>query len=144
MQTAIYVPTKNDYPEMAEVWEASVRATHLFLSEEYLLHIKSLLYEIFDMLKLYCISHNGNITGIMGLSDDKIEMLFIHPDAMGKGLGKKLLLFAVNEKGIKKVDVNEQNEPATAFYKHMGFEVISRAETDSIGKPHPILAMQKP
>lgn len=78
----------------------------------------------------------------MGLSDDLIEMLFIHPDEQGKGYGKTLLEFAVNERGFRKVDVNEQNEQAFRFYRNRGFEVISRDETDAQGKPFPILHMQ--
>ena len=45
-------------------------------------------------------------------------MLFIHPDEQGKGYGKTLLEFAVNERGFRKVDVNEQNEQAFRFYRN--------------------------
>lgn len=143
MQSAILTPTKVDYPEMVDVWEASVRATHHFLDEEYIRHIKSLLYDIFNMLNLYCYRHNEKIAAIMGLSEDKIEMLFVDPEIRGIGIGKQLVLYAINEKGIKKVDVNEQNKQAVGFYQHTGFNVISRTETDSLGKPYPILLMQK-
>ena len=46
----------------------------------------------------------------MGLSDELIEMLFVHPDEQGKGYGKQLMQYALHEKHIYKVDVNEQNE----------------------------------
>jgi len=60
----------------------------------------------------------------------------------GRGIGKELLLFALAQQKVKRVDVNEQNEQAVGFYKHMGFVSISRSELDGAGKPYPILHME--
>lgn len=134
---------QTDFPEIVEVWEASVRATHDFLTETDIEALKPLiLNEYLDAVELFCIWENGEILGFLGLSPDKIEMLFLRPDARGKGIGKELLLFAIQEKGIRKVDVNEQNPQAVGFYRHMGFEVVSRSPLDSQGKPFPIMSME--
>ncbi len=133
-----------DYQEVVEVWEASVRATHQFLKEEDILYFKPLiLNEFLKAVDLYCErDETGSITGFLGVADGKIEMLFIHPESRGTGIGKKLLQFAVDNLHATLVDVNEQNTQAVDFYKHMGFEVISRSELDSMGKPFPILHME--
>jgi putative acetyltransferase len=39
-------------------------------------------------------------------------MLFVDPVARGKGIGKLLMQYAIEEHKISKVDVNEQNEQA--------------------------------
>ena len=137
-------PTPQDYDELLTVWEASVRSTHHFLTEENIQFYKSLVRnQYFQAVELYIIrNREGKIAAFMGLSDELIEMLFVHPDEQGKGYGKTLLEFAVNERGFHKVDVNEQNEQAFRFYRNRGFEVISRDETDAQGKPFPILHMQ--
>lgn len=144
LPTNIFVATEKDYPELSELWEASVRSTHHFLSAEDIQYYKPLVQNVyFPAVQLYTIKNKDNrISGFLGLSDDLIEMLFIHPDEQGKGYGKTLLEFAVNERGFRKVDVNEQNEQAFRFYRNRGFEVISRDETDAQGKPFPILHMQ--
>ena len=144
LPTNIFVATEKDYPELSELWEASVRSTHHFLSAEDIQYYKPLVQNVyFPAVQLYIIKNKDNrISGFLGLSDNLIEMLFIHPDEQGKGYGKTLLEFAVNERGFRKVDVNEQNEQAFRFYRNRGFEVISRDETDAQGKPFPILHMQ--
>ena len=95
------------------------------------------------MVELYIIrNERGKIAAFMGLSDELIEMLFVHPEEQGKGLGKRLIQFALQETPIRKVDVNEQNTTALHFYQHLGFQVIGRDETDSSHKPFPILHLQ--
>lgn len=137
-------PTPKDYDELLALWEASVRSTHHFLTEENILFYKSLIREeYFPTIDLYIIrNREGKITAFMGLSDELIEMLFVHPDEQGKGYGKRLMKYAIHNKHIYKVDVNEQNEQALQFYLYLGFEVASRDATDSTGNPFPILHLQ--
>ncbi|WP_132052384.1 GNAT family N-acetyltransferase [Pseudocnuella soli] len=146
MTQNIVRPTEADFDALTQLWEASVRATHHFLQPEDILWLKpKIRNEYLYAVALYCSKNSaGAIEGFLGTSADKIEMLFIHPQARGKGVGKNLLRYAVNELGKTKVDVNEQNEQAVGFYRHMGFTVIDRTETDSLGKPYPILCMERP
>lgn len=134
----------SEYGAITELWEASVRATHDFLKEEDILFFKPLiLNEYLAAVKLFCKKDaNQQITGFLGTSEEKIEMLFIHPLFRGKGIGKELLEYAIKVLGIRKVDVNEQNEQAVGFYKRFGFKVIGRTQVDSIGKPYPVLQME--
>lgn len=140
----IEVPASSDFAELISVWEASVRATHDFLKEEDILFFKPLiLNEYLKAVNLYCVKNDsGAIAGFMGLREDSIEMLFIHPCFRGSGIGKALLQFAVNDQKITKVDVNEQNGQAAGFYIKMGFAVTNRSAVDSMGKPYPILHME--
>ncbi|WPP50307.1 acetyltransferase [Catalinimonas niigatensis] len=133
-----------DFPEIVEVWEASVRATHHFLTEEDILYFKPLiLNEYLDAVDLWvALDPQHKIVGFLGESEGNIEMLFIHPDHRGKGAGKLLLHHAIHELHAHKVDVNEQNEQAVGFYKQMGFVIVKRSEKDGLGKPYPILHMQ--
>ena len=84
---------------------------------------------------------DGRPVGFAGLSGDNLEMLFVHPDFFGRGLGRALLSFATREKGVTRVDVNEQNKRAEGFYRAHGFRTTSRDETDADGLPYPILHM---
>ncbi len=140
----IMQPSTNDYEELIRIWEESVRATHDFITEDDIQFYKPLiLNEYFKMVKLFCDKdEKQQITGFMGIAEDKLEMLFVDPAKHGKGIGKKLLTYAITKEKVKKVDVNEQNEQAVGFYKHMGFSVVSRSEVDAAGKNYPILSME--
>ena len=125
------------------MWETSVRATHTFLTEDDIQFFKPLILNDFlDAVNLRCVKNDeGRILGFVGVAGGNIEMLFLDPGNRGKGIGRLLVQYAIDEMGAKKVDVNEQNPDAAGFYKHVGFEVINRSPLDSMGKPFPILHM---
>ncbi len=127
--------------ELVEVWEASVRSTHHFLTEKDIQFFKPLVRDKYiPAVELYTIRNRQNrIAAFMGLSDELIEMLFVHPEEQGKGYGKQLIEFAIYRKHIFKVDVNEQNEKAISFYLNRRFDIVGRDETDPSGNPFPIL-----
>lgn len=135
---------ESEYKEVVEVWENSVRATHYFLKEADIQYFKPrILNTYLDAVELRCIRNNTNqIVGFLGVAMNKLEMLFVHPEYIGKGIGKALLEYSIYELRVKEVDVNEQNEQAVEFYKHFGFIVEGRSESDSTGKPYPIVHMK--
>ena len=137
--------TVADFKEITEVWEASVRATHHFLKEEDIQLFKPLiLNEYLYAVDVYTIKNEkASITGFLGTAADKLEMLFVHPASRGKGIGQTLLRFAIDQLGINKVDVNEQNSQAVGFYQHFGFRMVGRSERDGMGKPYPLLQMER-
>ena len=137
------VPAKAaDYPMLVDIWEASVRATHTFLAEADLQRLRSrLATDYFPAVELHMLLTDGRPVGFAGLSGDNLEMLFVHPDFFGRGLGRALLSFAIREKGVTRVDVNEQNKRAEGFYRAHGIRTTSRGETDADGLPYPILHM---
>ncbi|KUM55036.1 acetyltransferase [Rheinheimera sp. EpRS3] len=134
---------KAEYQTLIEIWETSVRATHDFLSEEYLQQLKPLILEqYFDAVNLTCAkTSTGEIVGFCGVHDGNIEMLFIAPEMRGQGIGALLAAHAITVQGATKVDVNEQNLKALGFYQRMGFAVTGRSPTDGQGKPYPLLHM---
>ena len=72
----------------------------------------------------------GQILGFLGVAGRNLEMLFLHSNAFGKGLGRLCLDYSINKMGVEKVDVNEQNERALGFYLHCGFQIVGRSELD--------------
>lgn len=143
MPLYIDIVKENEYAEIVAIWEASVRATHHFLTEADIQYFKPLIHrQYLHQVNLFCARNEDNrILGFLGVADHKIEMLFVHPSAFGKGAGKKLAQYAMEKLKATRVDVNEANSKAVGFYQHMGFKVVRRSPLDSLGKPFPILHM---
>lgn len=129
----------DEYEAVEGVWWASVQATHQFISSEYLLEIKSKIKsDYLPQVELYVWREQGQVKAFLGMSTEAVEMLFVHPNSSGRGIGQALLTFAV-QNGRCHVDVNEANKAVLAFYEKQGFRIVGRTEHDSAGKPYPIL-----
>jgi len=133
-----------DHPALIELWEAAVRATHAFLGEADIAAIRQALRTDYlpAVSLLAARDGHGRLLGFAGTAGDMLEMLFVAPDRHGHGIGGQLLRHVVAERGIRRVDVNEQNPTATAFYLAHGFRQNGRSATDGAGRPFPLLHLQ--
>ena len=129
---------------LLNIWEESVRATHLFLSDSETEKIKEYVPQAFGEVENLIVAEDdsGRLVGFMGTSENRLEMLFLSSDKRGQGIGKRLITFGIANCGINEVTVNEQNPQAIGFYKHMGFETYKRTDLDEQGNPYPILYMK--
>lgn len=129
--------------ELTTLWEASVRATHRFLTEDAIQKLIPFVKKGLSGVETLVVAYdNHKPVAFMGIDTDKIEMLFVSPDCLGKGIGKELAELGIAQYRVRYVDVNEQNPQAAGFYRHIGFEVFERTEWDEQGNPFPILKMR--
>ena len=130
--------------QLLNVWEESVRATHHFLSDEEIRRIKGYVPQALAGVQSLVIAVNGSgePAAFMGVEDHRLEMLFLAPGERGKGLGKQLLLYGIQNYGVQELTVNEQNPQAVGFYERMGFITYKRTDHDEEGGPYPLLYMK--
>lgn len=131
--------------QIVGVWESSVRATHLFLSQEEIEDIKKYVPQaIMEVPHLMVIKDdNDSLMGFMAIAQRRLEMLFIAQEGRGHGYGKYLLQYGISHYSIHDLAVNEQNPLARGFYEHMGFQVYKRTKNDEQGNPYPLLYMKR-
>ena len=127
--------------QLLEVWEKSVRATHLFLSDREIKNIKEYVPQALNGIAHLMIDAGeaGRAVAFMGIEDGTLEILFISPEERGKGLGKRLIEYGIESYSVERLAVNEQNPQAKKFYEHMGFHVNKRTGLDEQGNPYPLL-----
>ena len=130
--------------QLTVVWEKSVKATHLFLSANDVTEIKKYVPQALNGIAHLIIAENKENCPVafMGIEEQKLEMLFIAPEERGKGLGRKLIQYGIENYSVNELAVNEQNPLAKGFYEHMGFHVYKRTEYDEQGNPYPLLYMK--
>ena len=130
--------------QLLVIWEASVRATHLFLSDAEVRKIKEYVPQALTGVPHLVIAERetGSPVAFMGVEGQRLEMLFLSPEERGAGLGRQLLDYGIRRYGIHEVTVNEQNPQAVGFYEHMGFKTYKRTDLDEEGSPYPLLYMK--
>lgn len=94
---------------LLNIWESSVKATHLFLSDDEIKNIKQYVPRAILEIPILIVAKNetGNPIGFMGISDKSLEMLFIEDKSRGFGIGKMLLNYGIENYSINNLTVNE-------------------------------------
>ena len=130
--------------KLVSVWEKSVRVTHLFLSEDEIERIKEYVPQALEGVAHLLTAENGNgeTVAFIGIENGRLEMLFVLPSERGKGIGKRLLMYGIENYGVNELTVNEQNPQAVGFYEHLGFRTYKRTELDEQGGAYPLLYMR--
>ncbi len=131
--------------QLTTIWEDSVRATHLFLSEAEIQTIKAYVPQALTGVSHLLVAEKmpGQPVAFMGLEGPRLEMLFLSPAERGAGLGRQLLEYGILHYHLQELMVNEQNPQAVGFYQHMGFETYRRTDCDEQGGPYPLLYMKR-
>ena len=85
---------------LTAVWDNSVRTTHHFLAEQ---DISALIPQVKTALQgighLVIAWEGAEPVGFMGIQEHKIEMLFLAPSSIGKGLGREMIKLAIDRYG---------------------------------------------
>ena len=130
---------------LTDIWETSVRATHTFLTEADIAALRDYVPDALRAVEhlTVLLDDKGQPAGFCGVDGHRLEMLFLHPDMIGKGAGRQLVQHAFDEYQVNAVCVNEQNPNAAAFYRRMGFVLDHRTECDEQGRPFPLLYLKR-
>lgn len=131
--------------ELNEVFKLQKKAFKIYYDEykdfdgnPYLMSIEQLKFNIsFPFGKYLLLKQNNKIIGgaFYYLSDDHhhLDQLFIDPDYQGKGLGKKLLKYVLDDEDINILTTDTiYDNIAYKMYLNMGFKAISSDYEDNI------------
>jgi putative acetyltransferase len=137
--------TPDDRPILFDIWLRSARATHTFVPETDIQAFMPLVREYLasETTEFWVLcDDDGTVMGFMGMSGPTMESLFLAPEFLRRGGGRRLVDHARAAHSELTVDVNEQNTGGVAFYKACGFVVEGRSELDDTGRPYPLLHMR--
>lgn len=121
--------TIEDVPRIAEILVFSKRKNYRSIFNNDIdsfveLQVCSLAKMYFDKPKLlekYFVYDDEFVKGLIRIDGIEIKELYVDSFFERKGIGGKLLDFAMSEKGCQRVWVLEKNEKAKRFYRKHGF-----------------------
>ncbi len=130
--------------ELTILWRYSVIQTHTFLTYKDIAEIEEYLPQALKEVEHLIVAKNKNeYLGFMGIESQKLEMLFLAPQHIGQGIGRKLVEYGIKKHQITEVTVNEQNPNAVGFYKHLGFNTYKQTDFDEQSRPFPLIYMRR-
>ena len=78
--------------ELTALWRQSVAQTHTFLTGKDIDEIENYVPQALKEVEhLVVAQNNGDYLGFMGIEKHRLEMLFLAPQCMGQGVGRKLI-----------------------------------------------------
>lgn len=115
---------ESDIPTIRNIYENANNANDLPVEVDYfkkdaLKYVSETIYKcenaVFEI--------EGSVKGIISVSKDFIEGLFVDPDHFRTGIGQKLLEFFLSRKDRLYLNVYSNNFRALGFYKKNGFVI---------------------
>ena len=109
-----------------EVFNYRLNFYHIFQDDTFYFQEMQVLNVINENKKrlgqLWVYDDNGIVKGFMWVDSQQIKKLFVEPVLQSRGIGSKLLEYAVEKLGATYLWALEKNTRAIAFYKRHGFQ----------------------
>ena len=136
----IRISNASDSLRVMQIWRNAVAATHHFLNPNDRDEIEIEVSQFLPAAPLWLATDaEDKPLGFMLLDHAHMDALFIDPACRGQGIGKTLVEYALELHPNLTTEVNEQNEQAVGFYKHLGFVPTGRSVRDGQGRPYPLI-----
>ena len=89
-----------------------MQATHLFLSAPEIAAIRTYVPQALCGVEHLIVAQDesGTPVGFMGVQENRLEMLFLDPEARGQGLGARRLCLGMEQYGVSELN-RERAEP---------------------------------
>ncbi|MDL2261642.1 N-acetyltransferase [Methanimicrococcus sp. OttesenSCG-928-J09] len=122
--------------EIAEIWLESNIHGQDFIPAEYWHKYFEPVKEMLPDAEIYIDSRNGEITGFIGITDEKyIAGLFVRPAYQSLGIGRQLIEECQKRYSFLELDAYSKNFRAVDFYLKNGFQIVSEKINEETNEP---------
>lgn len=98
----------------------------------------------FEQAKKLVAIVDGQVCGFVGVEENQIGWLYVHPDHAGQGIGRRLLRQAITTiDGTACVHVLAGNTRALALYESEGFSPIEKFNSRNNGYPCVVMKLSQ-
>lgn len=126
---------KEDINNIMEIWLDSTIKGHDFIDEKYWRDNYSKVKDIYvPMSETFVYEENESIKGFISVIEENfIGALFVDSNSFRKGIGSKLIDFALEKYEGLNLAVYKENKSAIEFYKYKNFEVVCEQINEETG-----------
>lgn len=118
---------ENDINIVMKIWLDTNIQAHNFIDKSYWENNFDYVKKILSKSEVYVYLDNDIIQGFIGLSDNRIEGIFVKNDMQSKGIGKLLLDYVKDIKDNLTLYVYQKNIRALKFYQNENFKIQSQS-----------------
>ena len=127
--------TPKDLEDLLSAWENASRLAHSFLSEEFLKQERMNITNLYlPKSETWVVEVDSRVVGSISLLGNEVGGLFLQPAYHGRGLGRALMLKAVEQRGDLVLDVFEKNRIGRKFYESFGFVKTAEKMEEETGE----------
>ena len=134
---------KVDINKVAEIWLDTNIKTHYFISAQYWKSNFELVKELLLQATVYVYEDKQEIQGVIGLSNEYIEGIFVSAEMQSQGIGKILLNYVKGKRNKLILNVYQKNTRAISFYQREGFEIQYSGLDEATGEKDYVMAWQQ-
>ena len=133
-----------DFDALTDLWERSARSSHAFMDDEEFVELKPRIRDLLlPSMDVWVAESEGVTLGFVGARAEHVELLYIAPEAQGKGIGPQLLAQVTGGTGPRSVEVYADNAVGLGFYLSQGFRETRRDPTDGAGRGFAIVHLER-
>ena len=134
---------KADINKVADIWLDTNIKAHYFIPAQYWKRNFGLVKELLLQATVYVYEDKQEIQGVVGLSDEYIEGIFVSAEMQSQGIGKILLNYVKGKRNNLLLNVYQKNARAISFYQREGFEIQCNGIDEATGERDYVMAWQR-
>lgn len=134
---------KADINKVADIWLDTNIKAHYFIPAQYWKRNFGLVKELLLQATVYVYEDKQEIQGVVGLSDEYIEGIFVSAEMQSQGIGKILLNYVKGKRNNLLLNVYQKNTRAISFYQREGFEIQCNGIDEATGERDYAMAWQR-
>ena len=131
---------KADINKVADIWLDTNIKAHYFIPAQYWKRNFGLVKELLLQATVYVYEDKQEIQGVVGLSDEYIEGIFVSAEMQSQGIGKILLNYVKGKRNNLLLNVYQKNTRAISFYQREGFEIQCNGIDEATGERDYVMA----
>lgn len=125
-----------DLEELLDLWYQASLVAHPFLEEAFLEKERYNIEHVYiPNTKTWVFKKEDKVLGFIGMIDNEVGAIFVHPDQHGQGIGTRLMNWVAERYDSLEVEVFERNKIGRSFYDKYGFTEMRHSIHEETGQP---------